>query len=393
MPGHSIRGVARRPAGAVALGASALLTLAAAPLAGQQASASDTAARAAPTSPDTAVQVKFGAFLDSYYAYDFNHPHSLDRAFTTQAARHDEFNINLAHVEAVLSGPRLRGRFAAQFGTSVQANYAAEPRVGTLSGPDVSRFIQEATAGYQITPDLWIDGGVFFSPFGSENWISRDNWTYTRSFIADNSPYYEAGVKATWQAKPWLSAQLHLINGWQNVSETNSDKALGARVDYTPKDGVDIAYDAFVGNEQPDSLPSRTRAWQEAIVQLKPTAKLGLRGTFDYGTQHRPEGSASAWRGWAAIARYALTEQVAVAGRCEWYSDPEQVMVATGRPFGLRVGGGSLNVDVAPAPRLLWRTEVRGLRARDPLFTHGGGTVTSASRNDTFVVTSLALTI
>lgn len=346
----------------------------------------------AQNAPTDSVRVTFGAFLDAYYAYDFNHPRTLDRPYTTQAARHDEFNINLAHVEAVLAGPRVRGRFAAQFGTSVQANYAAEPTVGTLSGPSVSRYIQEATAGYRIVPTVWIDGGVFFSPFGSESWISRDNWTYTRSFIADNSPYYEAGVKATWQARRDVALQLHVINGWQNVSETNSDKALGARVDYTPSDGVDIAYDAFVGNEQPDSLPGRTRVWQEAIVQLQPTARLGLRGTLDYGTQQRVGGGTASWRGYAVIARYAAAPNVAVAARWEGYSDPEQVIVATSQPFGLRVSGGSLNVDVTPAPHLLWRTELRGLHAPDPLFTHGGGATTRASRTDTFLVTSVALT-
>lgn len=346
-------------------------------------------------SADTAVTVTFGGFVDGYYAYDFNHPRTLDRAFTTQAARHDEFNINLAFISATLSGPHVRGRFAAQFGTSVQANYAAEPRLGTLSGPDVSRFIQEAVVGYQLAPTLWIDGGVFFSPFGSENWISRDNWTYTRSFIADNSPYYESGVRATWQVTPTLSAQLHLVNGWQNISETNSDKSVGARVDYTPRSDVDFAYDAYVGNDQADSVPSQLRVWQEGIVQVKPMANLQLRGTFDYGLQRRPStvGGTGDWSGWATMGRYQLTQSVALGARAERYSDPEQIIVITGQPFGLRVSGESVNIDIAPAPRLLWRTELRVLQAPDPIFTHGGGLVSAASRHDTFIVTSVALTL
>lgn len=343
---------------------------------------------------DTSVKVSFGGFVDGYYAYDFNHPRDLDRPFTTQAARHDEFNINLAFVEASLSGSRVHGRFAAQFGTSVQANYAAEPRIGTLSGPDVSRFIQEAYAGFRVAPSLWVDGGVFFSPFGSENWISRDNWTYTRSFIADNSPYYESGVRATWQATPTLSAQLHLINGWQNISETNSDKSVGARLDYIPRPDVDFAYDAYVGNDQPDSLPSQLRVWQEAIVQVRPTGRLQLRGTFDHGTQRRPLaiGGTGTWNGWAVLGRFQVTPFTALGARVEGYSDPEQIIVNTGLPHGLRVLGQSINVDVAPAPRLLWRAEVRALEAPDPIFTHGGGIVSSDSKHDTFVVTSLALT-
>lgn len=344
------------------------------------------------TPTDTATKITFGGFVDGYYAYDFNRPATLDRAYTTQAARHDEFNVNLAYVDATLSGPRLRGRFAAQFGTSVQANYATEPRLGTLSGPDVSRFIQEAFVGYQLAPTLWIDGGVFFSPFGSESWISRDNWTYTRSLIAENSPYYEAGVKATWQATPALSAQLHVINGWQNISETNSSKALGARLDYTVTPRLSIAYDGFVGNEMPDSVPARTRIWNEGIMTIGLTDRWQLRGTFDYGTQQRGGGNGHAtWTGYAAIAQYRASPSLALAGRVEGYSDAEQVIVKTGQPYGLRATGWSLNADVSARTRLLWRTEGRWLAARDALFPSRRA-ASGLARRDPVVISSLALT-
>ena len=31
------------------------------------------------------------------------------------------------------------------------------------------------------------------SPLGGESWISRDNWNYTRSLIAEESPYMKLG--------------------------------------------------------------------------------------------------------------------------------------------------------------------------------------------------------
>jgi hypothetical protein len=346
-----------------------------------------------PAAPaDTAPTVSFGAFLDGYYAYDFNRPANLDRAFTTQAARHNEYNINLAYLDATLSGSSLRGRFAAQFGTSVQANYAAEPRLGTLSGADVSRYIEEAFVGFRVARTLWLDGGVFFSPFGSESWISRDNWSYTRSLIAENSPYYEAGVKATWQATPPLSVQLHLINGWQNISETNSDKAVGIRVDYTVSPRLMLAYDGFLGNEAPDSVPAQRRLWQEGIVSVVISNQLRLRGTLDYGTQQPAGGAGSAaWRGYAALVRYQLRPRAALALRAEGYSDPEQIIVATGRSYGLRASGWSLNADITPQPRLLWRTEGRLLIVRDPLFPSRRD-ASGLSTRDPVVVSSLALT-
>lgn len=341
---------------------------------------------------DTTTHVALGGFVDGYFAYDFGRPRDIDRAFTTQAVRHDEFNVNLAFIDATLTGTRVRGRIAAQFGTAVQSNYAAEPRVGNFSGPNVSRYIQEATAGYKVSSSVWVDAGVFFSPFGSENWISRDNWTYTRSLIADNSPYYEAGVKATWTITPKWSAQLHVINGWQNISETNSSKAVGARVDFAPRDGLSFAYDLFVGNEQPDSLPSRLRTFNEIIVGASITNRLQLRGTLDVGTQRHADGNGTgSWNGYAALARYQLSPRIALAGRVEGYSDPDQFIVTTGEPYGLRATGASLGVDVAPMPKLLWRGEVKWLSAHDPLFPNQSA-ANDLSSHDVAVVSSLALT-
>lgn len=54
---------------------------------------------------DTSRHVTWSAFVDTYYAYDFGRPASFDRVFTTQAARHDEFNINLAYVAGSLDQP------------------------------------------------------------------------------------------------------------------------------------------------------------------------------------------------------------------------------------------------------------------------------------------------
>ena len=87
---------------------------------------------------DSTRTVTVGAFVDAYYAWDFNRPGpgNFDRAFTTQPARHEEFNVNLASVEVKLSGEHTRGRVALQAGTAVQSNYAGEPRTGSISGPE-----------------------------------------------------------------------------------------------------------------------------------------------------------------------------------------------------------------------------------------------------------------
>jgi hypothetical protein len=335
---------------------------------------------------DSTTRLAVGGFVDLYYAYDGGRPRSLDRAYVTTAARHNEFNVNLAFLEATYASPRVRGRFAVQFGTSVQANYAGEPRLGSLSGADVSRFIQEATVGLKVHPDVWIDAGVFFAPFGAESWISRDNLTYTRSWIADYSPYYESGVRVSWQATPTLQAQFHVINGWQNISETNSDKAVAVRLDWQATPRVTLTYDAFFGNEQPDSLPSRLRQFHEGIVQWTASDALTIRASLDVGNEQRAVGSQD-WWGAALIGRYAISPTLAVVGRVEHYADPGLVLV-TAAPAPVRTTGASLGLDLVPAPKVVWRSELRVMRASNAIFPDRDSAGGLAARN-VAIVTSL----
>jgi len=340
---------------------------------------------------DTSRAVTLGGFVDTYYAWDFNRPGptSFDRAYTTQAARHDEFNVNLAYLELKLSGPRVRGRVALQAGTSVQANYAGEPQTGAVAGPTLARHIQEAVVGVRAAGNLWVDAGVYLSHIGQESWISRDNPTYTRSLIAEFSPYYETGVRATWAATPKLTAQLHVLNGWQNIAETNHDKALGMRLDYVVGPHLAVGYDNFIGNEAPDTAASRLRVFNEVLAAVSAGKWQGWI-TLDYGLQRRaPASGSSSWYGGAVIVRYAAGAAVALSARLEAYADPDGVIVGTGTPSAFRASGASLGVDVSPVPGTLWRTELRAFAAPHAIFPVGGG---GFAADDGVVVSSLALT-
>jgi hypothetical protein len=343
----------------------------------------------APSSPDTTVTVSFGGFVDSYYAYDFGRPLNFDRPFTTQAVRHNEFNVNLAYVEAKVSGPRVRGRLALQAGTSVQTAYGAEPTVGTVSGPNLSRFIQEAVAGYQITPSLWVDGGIFLSHVGMENWASRDNLTYTRSLSFDFTPGYLSGVKLTWQATPHLSALLTVVNGWGNISENNHDKSVGARLDYARSPSTTFSYYNFVGNE---ASSSRLRVLNGVGFKSGLTSAFTMQGNFDYGSQQQAVTGSDSWWSTGLIGKLQVTPVVGISGRAERYQDPDQVIVVTGSPDGFKATMASLGLDVSPLgnTRVLWRSELRGTWAGDPIFPDRSAT--GVSKRNTLLVTSLALT-
>ncbi len=327
-------------------------------------------------------EITFGGFVDSYYAFDFNEP-SGDRGYTTQALRQNEFNINLAYLDVKIQKERVHGRMALQAGTSVYANYSGESRYGTGSQlADLVRHIQEAYGGYQVAKDLWIDAGIFFSHIGSEGFISKDNWNYTRSLSADYSPYYQAGVRATYQISPQWSAQLHILNGWQNIIDNNSDKSLGTQISFAPSETFSITHNSLVGRE------SQLRILSDLIVKAQLSKRFGLCLTSDFGLQKRPDRSDySQWFSETLTAKAALADSLSLGGRVEYFHDRDQVIVTSSTPSGFQTFGASLNLDWEPEAGVVFRKEVRTLVSKDSVFVGRGGAKTSS----TFFVTSLAL--
>ncbi len=324
--------------------------------------------------------VSFGGFVDTYYAFDANQPGNFDRAYTTQPARHNEFNVNLAHVDAQLKEDRVHGRIALQVGTSVQSNYSTEPSWGTISGPSLGRHIQEGYVGYRIAEGLWVDAGIYFSHIGAESWISRDNMTYTRSLVADYSPYYQSGAKVTYQLSKPISLQLHVVNGWQTISESNLPKSLGSQVAYSFSDTTSLTYNTLFGKEL-----GGYRHFHDFIFKMGFTQNWSMGLQADIGFQR----GAGSWNGQSLISRYALMPTLAFVGRIERYSDPSQIIVTTLSKSGFQVFGASLGTDVQLHTRVMWRTEVRAQEAKDAIYPKRD----VFSGRDLMVVTSLSLTI
>jgi hypothetical protein len=319
--------------------------------------------------------VTFGGFLDAYYNYDFNKPGDHNRAYTTQPARTNEPNVNLGYLDAKLSTDRFRGRLAAQAGTSVKANYAAEKS-------SLVKYIQEAVVGYQVTDKFWIDGGIYLSHIGYESWISKENWTYTRSLVGDFSPYYQSGAKATYQWSDKLSTQLNILNGWQNISSSTNGPALGLQVAYTATEKFSATYNNFVG-QYPGS---QWRFFNDFIAKYSLTEALQVAATYDVGLQETTAGSTAVWQGYAAFVRYQFHPKFALTLRGEQYFDKKQANVVTNTPNGFQTSGASINADVALHKQILWRTELRGLWSKDTIFP----AKTAPSTRDGFVVTSFA---
>lgn len=329
--------------------------------------------------------VKIGGYIDLFYAYDFNKPKTDYRqTFFYNYNRHNEFNLNLGYIKLSLEHPKYRANIALQTGTYTNDNYANEP--------NVLKNIFEANAGISLNKknSLWLDAGIFASHIGFESAISIDNWTLTRSILAENSPYYLSGAKLTYSPnKKWEVAAL-VINGWQHIQKVkrNSLPSFGTQVKFMPNEKIILNYSTFIGTDFPDST-RRMRYFHNLYGQFQLNKKIGLIAGFDIGTQQQSKNSSTydIWFSSVMIARYAFTDKWTTAIRAEYYQDKKGVIIPTTTTNGFKTTGLSLNLDYTPILNIACRLEGRWLHSQDKVF-FGQNTMTN---NNVFLVASIAV--
>lgn len=327
----------------------------------------------------------FSGYVESYYTYDFNKPGDNNRpGFIYSHNRHNEFNLNLGFVRGSYTTDKVRGNLAIAAGTYMNANYAAEP--------GVLKNIYEANAGFKIgKKNLWLDAGIFPSHIGFESAIGKDNWTLTRSMVADNSPYYEAGAKLSFTTgdNKWLFSALAL-NGWQRIKRVdgNSLMSFGTQITYKPTSGVTLNYSTFIGSDKPDSV-RQMRYYHNIYGIFQLSNVFGITAGFDIGTEEKSntDSDMNTWYTPVLIAKYNLNPKVSLSARGEYFKDEKAVIISTGTTNGFRTTGISLNVDYAPSPNMLFRIEGRSLNSKDNIFAKG----TAMSNTNSFVTAAFAL--
>ncbi|MEP6674851.1 MAG: porin [Ferruginibacter sp.] len=325
-------------------------------------------------------------YTEIYYSYDFGNPSTHNRpSFLYSYNRHNEVNLNLGFVKAAWEKENVRANLALAAGTYINANLAGEP--------GVLKNIFEANAGVKISKknNLWIDAGIFASHIGFESAIGKDCWNLTRSILAENSPYYESGVKISYTSpnEKWFISGL-LLNGWQRIERVdgNNTPAFGHQLTWKPNSKITLNSSSFIGSDKPDST-RQMRYFHNfyAIIQL--SSKLGLTAGFDIGAEQKAKHSHqfSSWYSPVIIFKYAVNEKNSFAARAEYYCDKYGVIIGTGTIHGFKTFGYSLNYDNQIRDNIVWRIEARTLSSKDDIFLKNK----TAIDNNTFLTTSLAI--
>lgn len=305
------------------------------------------------------ISIALSGYVDFYYQYDFDKPGNRERpAFLYNYKRHNEFNINLALIKVAYTDNKVRANIGLMAGNYPQYNLASEPTL--------IQHIYEANLSYAFNNKISIDAGILPSHIGLESAISKDNWNLSRSILAENTPYYETGIKLNYTPnEKWTSAIL-LLNGWQNSRETNSGKAVGTQLQFKPTKKWLFNSGTFIGNEKPDSS-KQLRLFHNFYATYTITKKSNAALLFDIGTENH-----NSWFGTAFLLQHLFNSKLSSAFRMEYYSDKKGVIVSSNQPASFQITGISLTIDYSPVKNIFFRTEARYLHAANNIFIKDG---------------------
>ncbi len=338
---------------------------------------------------DTSKTINISGYAEIYYLYNFNKPINNNQpSILYSYNRSNEVNLNLGFAKATYSTSKVRANLTFMAGTYTVANLAAEPAA--------LRHIYEADIGVKLSSknNLWLDVGIMPSHIGFESAIGKDCYNVTRSILAENTPYYEAGLKLVYTSKneKWFAAAL-LLNGWQRIKrpDGNTTPAFGTQITYKPASSITLNSSTFLGNDKPDST-RQMRYFHNFYGIFQLNKKFSLITGFDIGAEQKSKGS-SAFNSWYSpilVARYNVDPKWTAGARVEYYYDKKGVLISTGTSSGFKTLGYSANIDYTLHENAIWRIEVRSLNSKDKIFEKS---TSSFSSTTTWIVTSLAISL
>ncbi len=327
---------------------------------------------------DSVKKINFSIYSDLYYAYDISNPFNNERPnFIYNHKKHNELNINLLLARVQFEHQNIRSNIGLMLGNYAQYNLASEP--------SWAQFVYEANIGIKLSQnhELWLDAGIMPSHIGFESAISADCWTLTRSILAENSPYYESGLKLSYtnKNKKWYMAILGL-NGWQRITKISNSAlpSAGLQITYKPSEKLTVNYSNFIGDVGLTNTSEILRNFHNFYLQYQASSNFGLLVGFDVGSDQINKKNAGTWLSPVLLAKYNFTAKWTLALRSEYYQDPNQLIISTGIKNGFKVFGLSSNLDFQLNQYAIFRIEAKAFQSPDPIF--------NVYRYNNYVITS-----
>ena len=286
-------------------------------------------------------------WVDGYYAWNKDHPASGINWYPgigTTGEHADQFALNVAAIQVVRDPKPFGFHLTLVAGDSADVVHSAEPHRHPL------RNLYQASITYDAKV-VQLEAGVYPSHIGFEAYFSKDNWSYTRGWLGELSPYYQTGVKIARTFNPHWSAQVHVLRGWQNVSDPHAPAAVGTQIAYSDANWS-ASFNTYLDNH---------RKFGDLVATYKVTPKLNAGISIDHGHQ-----SPANWFGAGVWTRYAIDDRNAFAFRAERFRDPDAGISG----FSQTLDEQTLTYEVRPQKHLILKLEARRDHSTAPVFNN-----------------------
>lgn len=286
-------------------------------------------------------------WLDGYYAWNKDRPGSAINFYTgigTTGERAGELALNVAALQIQRDPKPFGFHLTLVAGDSADVVHAAEPHRHPF------RNVYQASVTYDAKV-VQLEAGVYPSHIGFEAYFSKDNWNYTRGWLGELSPYYQTGVKVSRTINKHWSAQMHVLRGWQNISDPHAPKALGTQIAYSDS-AWSASFNTYLDNH---------RKFGDLAATYKFTPKLSIGASVDHGRQ-----SPANWFGAGIWTRYALDDRNALAFRAERFRDPDAGISG----FSQTLNEETVTYELRPLKHLILKFEGRRDHSTAPVFNN-----------------------
>ncbi len=288
-------------------------------------------AAAAPAAPTWSVgPMDLSGFIDGYYSYNFNTPSASNNGQANDLYnfndKTDQFNLSAAKLTLNHDPDPVGAHVDFLYG---RTNNFINAAASNTTSSDQLNYIEQAFLSVKPAKakGFELDFGKFVTSAGAEVIEAKDNWNYSRSLLFTWAiPYWHFGARTSLPISKSETIGLQVVNGWNNISKTNGGVTLGATSAWVkPKATWNLNW--YGGPEN----ATTTTGWRNLIdstLLLTPNAKFNAYLNYDYG-QNRDaivaEGDKNLihWQGVAFAAHDQATATQALAGRFEYFSDPQ----------------------------------------------------------------------
>ncbi len=272
----------------------------------------------------------YGGSIDLSYAVDFNFPeNNLWRSKTTSNfVNEPALNMAVGYVRKDVS---VRSRWGLEFGlqegndTDSLVALEIPKRDRPIAHGNQLKHFSRANVSYlaPIGNGLTLKAGLFNSYIGYQSIYSRYNLNYTRSYMADNAPYFVFGLAATYPVNEATQVGFYIINGYNYLSHINNQPSYGMQVAWKPTTRLTLTENLYYGPDQSNTAVEFWRFFSDSIIEWK-DGPFTFAATYDVGTENAAELPGQPRTFWTAGALYAhwnVSGPWSVALRPEFYWD------------------------------------------------------------------------